>query len=497
MKTPRIVTIVGQIDDELISGAACEAVVMKRNPWLKWGAIAACLAIIAGAIFVLPLLRGDDPGEIPGTGTTGDPGIISPSNNNHTPIIFDATASPEQLSGNSLEFIVGTSTSIGDGQPDAVPPAFQFSHGIAIKAKVVKNYPDTYYKLDVRSEYYPTAYRLIQMETVEVINGNNVPQQFLYLIPEYVYVDMSVYDSLFISMSQLGAENYVLRNGTQNKVEFFELPIFADYQDHPELGNIIAFSDGIFDESLWQNYTWLYGYQFGSYYLDHPEYSDLVVARGDSESTVRFAIQQQYEKWGGSNYQAPSVITLNFKTQAAKDAIEYVKPFANGVFSQFYSPYSQNGELIFRRYINGCQTEETIKIDLLTEEVTYSEVRYTKEDLQQIENISVHLSKKATEYGKQLPTPPHTNPEGKELLCLNLYAWYVKVDGKMYGVIKTAWIYQEKEDWYIQYYDDSYILYDMTASTATDIARDDLIKIVGTRNVYTGEYGVGIVMPYC
>ncbi len=496
MKTPRIVTAVGQIDDELISGAACDAVVMKRNPWLKWGAIAACLAIIAGAIFVLPMLRGDEPGEIPDTGTTNDPGIVSPPNNNYTPIIFDATASPEQLSGSSLEFIVGTSTSIEVGV-DAVPPKFEFSEGIAVKAKVVKNYPDQYYKLDVSSSYRPEAYRLIQMETLEVISGNNVPQYFLYLIPDYVYVDMSVYDSLLISMSQIGLENYVLRNGTQNKVESFELLIFADRQDNPELGNIIAFSDGIFDESLWQNYTWLYGYQFGRYYLDHPEHGDLVVARGDSESTVISAIKKQYEDWYGDNYQARSVKTLNFTTQAAKDAIEYVKPFANGVFSQWYSPYSQNGELIFRRYINGCQTEETIRIDLLTEEVTYSEVRYTKEDMEQMENISAHLAQMATEYAQQLPTPPHTDPAGKKLLCLNLYAWYVKVDGKMYGVIKTAWRYADKDDWYIQYYDDSYVLYDMTESTATDISRDDLVKIVGTRNVYMGEYGIGIEMPMC
>ena len=33
---------------------------------------------------------------------------------------------------------------------------------------------------------------------------------------------------------------------------------------------------------------------------------------------------------------------------------------------------------------NGCQTEETIRIDLLTENVTYSEVRYTEENMTRI-----------------------------------------------------------------------------------------------------------------
>ena len=456
----------------------------SKGIWLRLGAAVACFALVVSAIIVLPMLIGEDAGDI-------EPPDV--------PIIFDATVSSERLNGNNLEFIVGSSVGGGDG----APPSFEFSAGgFAVKAKVVKNHPDKYYKLDVSSERRSTAYRLIQMETIEVISGENLSRYFLYLIPDYVYVDMSVYDSLLISMSQLGTENYVLRNGTKNQMESFELPIFADYQDHPELGNIIAFSSDIFDESLWQNYSWLYGYQFARYYLNNPEYSNLVVSRGDSERTVISAIKNKYDEWYGGNYQERSVITLNFTTQAAKDALEYVKPFANGVFSQRYEPYYGNGQLIFTRYINGCQTEETITIDLLTEEVVYSEVRYTKEDIEYIVDISVYLSEKATEYSNQLPIPPHTDPEGKELYGLNLYAWYVKVNGKLYGVIKTVWKYQEfhSDDhayYSLGYYDDAYVLYDMSAGTAIDISRDDLVKIVGTRNVYMGEYGEGFEIPLC
>lgn len=296
-------------------------------------------------------------------------------------------------------------------------------------------------------------------------------------------------------MNQIGVEHYVLKNATQNQIECFDLLIFSDYHDEPELGNIIAFSDGIFDESLWQNDTWRYGYQFAKHYLDNPEHSNLVVSRGDHESTVISAIKNKYDERFGGNYQVCSVITLNnFKTQAAKDAIQYIKPFVNGVFSQTYEQYNGN-HLIFKRYINGCQTEETIKIDLLTEEVTYSEVKYIKEDMEQMEDLSARVAEKAAEYAKQLPLPPHTDTKGKELLSLNLYAWYVKVDGKLYGVIKTAWKYKEKDDYYIQYYDDIYVLYDMSAGTATDISRDDLVNIVGTRNVYLGPYGLGLILP--
>lgn len=479
MTNKNIYMSLGGLDPELVMKAAPDNKVRKKNNiWVKWAALAACIALIIGAVVTLPMLREDN-----------DHTVDPPS---HTPIIFDANVSPENLIGSNSEFIVGSSTSIS-GSISVAPPAFQFYVDIAVKAKVIKNHPDTYYKLDVSSEYRPTAYRLIQMETIEVISGENVPQYFLYLIPESVYVDMSVYDSLIISMSQLGVENYVLKNASQNRMECFDLLIFSDYQDEPELGNIIAFSDGIFDESLWQNKSWLYGYQFARHYLDNPEQGDLVVSRGDSESTVISAIQDQIKDWYPVIRQDSSVITLNLKTQAAKEALNYVSPFENGVFSQYFLDTA----IIFRRYINGCQTEETIRIDLLTEEVTYSEISYSKEDMEQIENISVQLSKKAKEYAEELPIPPHTDPEGKVLLCLNLYAWYVKVDGKLYGVIKTAWRYSEKDNYNIQYYDDTYVLFDMSAGTAADISRDDLVNIVGERNVYMGEYGIGIEMPMC
>ncbi len=455
----------------------------SKDVWLRAGVLAACFLLIIGSVIVIPTLWRNDPGQTP------------PINLDHTPVIFDSMASPEQLNGNNSEFIVGSSLSLSEGT-DSAPPKFWFSTGtIAVKAKVVKNHPYTYYKLDVRSEFRPVAYRLIQMETMEVISGENVPQYFLYLIPASVYVDMSVYDSLLISMSQLGMENYVLKNETQHQMECFELLIFADPQDEPELGNVIAFSDGIFDESLWQNESWIYGYQFAQYHLDNPGTGDLVVARGDSEAEVIAAIKQQYHDYYGDNYQVRSVIIPNFTTQAAKDALEYVKPFANGVFSQTYQAYYGNGQLIFRRFINGCQTEETVTIDLVTEEVTYSEVRYTKEDMAQMENISAHLSQKAKEYAEEMPIPPHIDPSGKQLVCLNLYAWYVKVDGKLYGVLKTAWRYRKENTWKIQYYDESFILYDMAAFTATLISRDDLVEIVGKRNIYTGRYGEEIEMP--
>lgn len=477
-----------QLDSDLIQDYILQKdeVVQRKKAkhfWLRLGAAAACLALIVGVILLFPTSQQPD---LP-------PQITAPIPS--TPIIFGTDNS---LSGSNLEFVVGSTTQLsGESLGEDSPPQFEFEiTDFIVKARVVANYPDTYYRLNVRPDYKPTAYRLIQMEVLDAIQGQNLPQYFLYLLPESLYVDMSQYDTLLISMIQTGTENHVLKNGTQNRMEALSLPVFIDNSGQPELGNIIAFRDGVFDEGLWQTESWIYGYQFARYYLENPKHGNLVVKRGGTEEDAIAEINRRIEarkQQMGEAYKEPSPVTLSFTAQAAKDAIAFVRPFENGVFCQMYSSY--DNRLIYRRYINGCETEETITIDLATEEVTYSQVCYTAEDVAKLENIALHLADKAAEYAQTTPTPPHTNPEGKKLLCLNLYAWYAKVDGRLYGVIKTAWRYSESEDWYIQYYDDSYTLYDMTEGTAQVISRDDLVALIGTRNVYIGQYHQVIYLP--
>ena len=467
--------------------------------WLRLGAAVACLALLAGVFFLTPR-PGKEPPEHTSPSASQPTVPISPPDvlGPQPPLLFDSFA---ELSGSSLEFVVGSSTVIpsGGGQPDACPPTFEFQYWqFAVVARVVKNLPDIYYRLDISSDYKPTAYRLVQMEVVQTIHGENMPQKFLYILPADIYVDMSVHDLLLISMVQLGTEGYVLRNGTRNCMESCDVSVYCDYQWLPEMGNIIAFTQGVFDETLWQNSSWRYGYQVGKNNLDAPQDTSLVVRRGGTLEEAICEINRRIDadkQKAGDAYKAPTTVTLSFKTQAARDAIDLVKPFKNGVFSQQLETWSADGRLTFRRFINGCQTEETISIDLATEKVTYSDVRYTAEDRKNLQNIALYLSEQAATYAQSLPVPPHTDPEEKKLLCLNLYAWYAKVDGKNYGVVKTVWRHSKEDDWFIQYYDDQYVLFDMSANIPVPIERDDLVALLGERNVYTGPYGREEMVP--
>lgn len=478
------------IDSDIVEAyvrldSALEQKKAKKKPALVGIlSLAACICLIIGALITFPLLLKFVRSRVQAPMDNEPPAT-------YTPITLDEMLHPGMISGSSLEFIVGSSqNSLGAGGAEAAPPKFEFrcTSSFIVKATVSECRDDIYCELDVLSDRKPREYRLILMKTEEVISGEGVPAYFLYLMPKHLFTDMSIYESLIISMKQIGTEHYTLRNVTQNQVEAAYAPVFGDYQDLPELGNIIAFSNGVFDERLWQTESWIYGYQFARFYLENPQSGDLVVSRGASESDTIKEIKSRISE----SYDAPKVIRLNFESEDAKKAFEYVKPFENGVFSQRIEMYSGSPKVIFTRYINGCQTEETVTFDLSDAEwkVTRSDVSYSKEELGKLENIAARISEKAKEYETKLPVPPHVDPEGKKLVCLNLYGWYAKSDDKIYGIIKTTWIYLEYKEEYriIKYYDDSYTLYDIGSETMREISRDELATIFGPRNLYKGEY---------
>ncbi|MBR2133032.1 MAG: hypothetical protein IJ955_10960 [Oscillospiraceae bacterium] len=56
-------------------------------------------------------------------------------------------------------------------------------------------------------------------------------------------------------------------------------------------------------------------------------------------------------------------------------------------------------------------------------------------------------------------------------------------------MIKTTWIYKEKDDYFTRYPDASSILYDCSASTARTVTREELEMPAGPRNISQNNYG--------
>lgn len=519
------------IDPQFILDAAPDATGARprasKSIFLRRAVIAVCACMLLGILLILPWrMRGGNVPALPAedtentppsqTSSTEDMENTSPSQTFSdetewttqqppSPPLYGAD-SPEKLTGPSLVFIVGNSASTDMGTSSA-PPQFEFNClCYLVRAKAVEVLPDTYQVLSVlraTSDVKPTNYRLVRMKTLESIRAKDMPEEFFYLMRESLVSDLTVYDSLIISMSQIWTENFILRNVDEQVMEALPLTVFGDPEDQPELGNMIAFTEGIFDESLWQNPGWRFGYQFADRYIEEPS-KYYVAYRGCTESYTVGRIEEDLQAWReleesrGETWSSdgPRVRDLDVKTQAAKEVLAYVRPFENGVFAQ----WMYGSTVYFRRYINGCETEEMITVNLNTEEVTYSEVRYEKEDLKGIGDVAAQIADMAEAYTAETPMPPHTDPEGKDLRCLNLFGWYAKVNGKIYGVIKTTWTYLEEYDrsgypWYNIHYDDRYLLYDPEENAWSDVSRDDLKALLGLRNVYNGEYGVGEQLP--
>ena len=475
------------LDEQYIEEAAPTAAKPKKRRVIltRAAACAVLLAILVPAILlVLPFLQ---------TPITEPPVVYDP------PTIFNALESPELLYGNGNPFVVGDTTE--DGSDAEEPPnyAFHYSTHIA-RAEIVSILPDVYYSLHENDDVAPQAYRLIRFRTLEALNGN-VPEEFFYLMPAWIvdYFPLDSFDTFLLSVDLLGHENYILRNETQNKLQALPLVLFT--AEAPAAGYVIPFTDGIFNEQP-------RGYFNPPHIFGRPN-QDLIKQGSTEEDTVML-IKELLNEIHSEYTPSKDILTYStdFKTEEARAAFAYVQPFENGVFVQRIEPnkYIRDGHpmLIYTRYIGECQTEETITIDLETEEVFYSEVRYTEEELRTIVNISEYVARLRNQYAAQLPSPPHMDPEGTELKALNIFGRYVKIDGRIYGYIKTTWLYHEMRSiHYVSYdvphkfyfYDDRYLLFDAQGLTVREVSRDELLEMTNGDSrykyfldIYWGDY---------
>lgn len=61
MSIPKMAKAMGYIDDDLVSGAVEYKRTKKKNSWMKWGAMAACLCLVVVGAFTIPNLQNETP----------------------------------------------------------------------------------------------------------------------------------------------------------------------------------------------------------------------------------------------------------------------------------------------------------------------------------------------------------------------------------------------------------------------------------------------------
>lgn len=387
--------------------------------------------------------------------------------------------------GKGFQYIAGTQNPGVGGGVSSAPPKFEFRHGyIHVVAKAIEEV-GIYETLNAYGSTQTHSYRVFAMQVIDPLASGmetGLPGTFFYLLPSYLQGDLTQYDALLISMTQL-PKNSVLRNGDMlTSIDY----IFIDPQSYPELGNIIAFTDGVFDESLWQDRSWLYGYQFARHLLDENDDS-LLVSRGSTLEEALQRRQAQIEEWGEwAKHQ--TVKHYDFQTDAAKQVMAYVRPFENGVFVPYGNSYSYG----VRRYINGCPTNEWIQIDMEDETITTSDYRFVDADFESLPDLSAYV----TSLDLSKIAPQHTDPSGKILIFHSAVGWYEKTETGVYSIVRIAWLYYAEDNYLMEYYDETFIILDETGDHI--ISREELIELIGPNsNISREEYGVGIEMPMC
>ena len=470
----------------------------KKNSIMITGVLSSVAAVLVMAIGIGMLAdRNGFPGgnagpvQVGSNPTTGpahvgsDPTTGQPDGPGTGPLNYGQISylSPDDKIGKGFQYISGTANP-GASQPNAAPPQFEFQHGyLHVVAKAIEEV-GIYETLNAYGSTQTYTYRVFAMQVIDPLESGmetGSSDTFFYLLPSYLQGDLTQYDALLISMNQL-PHNFVLRNeDALIAVDY----LFTDPRRHPELGNIIAFTDGVFDESLWQDISWRYGYR-GEYHLDRNDDS-LLVSRGSTLEEALQRRQAQIEKL--SKWNKPQTVKhYDFQTDAAKQVMDYVMPFKNGVFVPYGNSYSYGA----RRYINGCPTNEWIQIDMENETITTSDYRFEDADFENLPDLAAYIE--SLDLSKI--APQHTDPSGKILIFNSAVGWYEKTETGVYSIVRIAWRYFEEDNYYMEYYDETFILLDETGDHI--ISREDLIELIGdNRNISYKEYGVGIELPMC
>ena len=443
----------------------------QKGIWMRLGAIAACFALIVSAVIVRENI------------------ILNPDNRPNIPIVnVQAPSSAPQYYGN--ESSIGTSVN-GNMLED---PA-----GISVTARLIETLPDTYTFFDDWKQY---EYRILRMKTVKLLRGQEMTEEFYYMVPVAFMTDFSVFDRFLIkNMAQFGYEYSVMYNKSQGRAEQFELALFG-YKSHSYhlMGeNFAAFdSYGKFDARLWNaNDAWR-------------SVTDTMPITYNIEQAEKMHRQENE----GSSQNDLYVHLLKDISGEAANVLEQIRSFENGIFVPTFSSQKLllRPEVQFNavRYINGFATNEKVRVWDKgwkgEEDYTYSftKARFSEDDMARLPDLASAFESVKAALNSGLVTPPHFSAQEKlRDTESGVFGWYAKTEDGVVGVIRVTWRFCTERNKY--YYDDAYYIIEYGSDECKAADRDALLKLLGDCEqtyIYTGgynKYGKAerALIPYC
>ena len=448
--------------------------------WLRIGVIAACLGILVASVFAIaPLFRPEPPSGIPLPGETEGP---TPGMDDPPIQITDGRAqTPAVLPFYYTESSAGNGGASGDLRAD----------GISVTARYVEALPDTYMFFDQSKQI---EFRLLRMETIKLLRGGSMVDEFYYIIPVQYMTDFSLYDCFVLTdMGQYGTIFTVLYNVTDGCAESMDLILFgcrsiSVLTDYLGGGFMMAFDEnGVIDPRLWQsNEAWQKTSDDDIYY-----YGTAYTLAKAEEDKLKYA----------SNLHVYRPESL---TDAAIKELNDLRSFKNG----FFLPRSSGTWLFYtelptsfggNRYINGFFTNESISVSTteVSEDgkavVERSNAQFSEEDMKRLPDLpsAIKNIEKALNQGQI--EPPHAQAfESFTLRSKNTFAWYAKTDDGVIGIVRINWKYDPpyQSSPPVYCFDYSYYVIEYGADTIVPMDYDALLDRLGSCEstyVYKGD----------
>ena len=444
-----------------------------KKTWTRVLALAACFALIFGAVILFPMLKGDSP-------------VMPPDDSLINPPVKDPSSVSTMVSGNKLtgkqELLLGDYAAEGEGNYDMIPPGFEIQ--TVVEAEVIEVLPDTYY---FAASYY-LPFHVARLRVIDQIRGEGLPTEIYLLYPYYDTDVFDGYERFVFGLSQVGVENYLLVNQTQGRVDYF--PNMFEVAGVRDLGygSVIAFNEGRVDESFFEKVQYLTdkvgGTGWFNHYLDDPDPYHYPASRDSTVADVKANVQalaKHFEYAIDFDYVTADDI---FVSEEAKQIRAYLEPSENNAFA--YTIYVREDRIIaeYTRVINGFLTNEQIVINGYNGEngnVWRDGESFTPEDLAKTPDIgeamaSLNLSELQ---------PPHTDlSEYMTFKYLRGQGFYRKVEGEVYGIVRLQWHYSCFRQWEDNIYydgyvmDDCYYLYD-SEGNGRIMEREELREVIG------------------
>ncbi len=434
---------------------------------LRIGAMAPCVCLIIGILLALPRPDAGLPGN------SGQGGIS-------TPIISVG----EKLTG-VQEKVYGSPDFLEDTSGKEIPGA-GFRIHIVLHVRVEEILPDTYYIPDVGYEF-EQSYRIARLSIIESLRGEGFPEEIYLRFPYHPADVLEGYDSLFITAKQVGVENYLMINKSQNEITYFPNMFSVTGPEDVLYGAVIPINDGKIDESFWDKYNNIYNSsgaksllseKYSSYYpASHGSSLEeikerieaMILERNEATADYVYPIKSPYDYYTASDI---------FTSDEAKAVKEYVQPSESNSFVQRITINNDRVIGFYSRIIGGFASGERIVVNGYTGEignVLIEGCSYSPEDLVGIPDLGTALDN--LDFADTRPTHL-SNIDDLEIKYAVAKGFYRKSEDRVLGIIRIFWYCVDPEDHYVYYMDDCYYLYDEEGYGRV-VERDELRAVIG------------------